>query len=90
MEREEDNQHDQHAVAVVIRMAISLVTCRVLSRVSFFFLERGGDITCRITGRRKFGNGLEVPCVYLYAGSVRMTRKLGRLLAEETHSSCPY
>ena len=90
VEREEDNQHDQHAVAVVKNGDIVGHMPRSISRVSCFFLERGGDITCCITGRRKFGNGLEVPCVYLYAGSVRMTRKLGRLLAEETHSSCPY
>ena len=90
VEREEDNQHDQHAVAVVKNGTIVGHMPRTLSGVSWYFLEHGGNIQCRITGRRQFGNGLEVPCVYLYVGSVRMTRKLKRQLAEETPLSCPY
>ena len=91
VQREDGNQHDDHAVAVMKNGDIVGHVPRSLSRVSWFFLKRGGDITCRITGKRKLGVGLEVPCVYLYAGSVKMTRKLDRLfLAEETSLSCPY
>ena len=93
VKREDDNQHDNHAVAVMKNGKIVGHVPRSISRVSWYFLSHGGDITCRITGKRKLGVGLEVPCVYLYAGSVRMTRKLDRLLAEEISSSslsCPY
>ena len=94
VEREDGNQHDDHAVAVIKNGDIVGHMPRSFSRVSWFFLERGGEITCRITGKRKLGVGLEVPCVYIYVGSARMTRKLGRLLAEElvpsSQQSCPY
>ena len=78
-EREENNEHDEHAVAVRKNGVIVGHVPRSFSRVSWFFLRHGGDITCRITGKRKLGVGLEVPCIYLYAGSVRMIRKLSKL-----------
>ena len=66
---------------------------RSLSKVSWFFLKRGGRITCRITGKRKLGIGLEVPCVYLYSASPKMITKLKNVLAEESQAltqSCPH
>ena len=62
VEREDDNQHDNGNIIVHV--------LRSISRVSWFFLTHGGDITCRITGKRKLGVGLEVPCVYLFAGNL--------------------
>ena len=65
------------------------------SRVLWFFLVRGGRIKCRVTGRWKFGNGLEVPYVYFYYGSARTIQKLSRLLedsgtTESLTLSCPH
>ena len=59
LETEDNNEHDEHAVAVGH-------VPRSLSKVheSWFFMKCGGRITCRITGKRKLGIGLEVPCVY--------------------------
>ena len=82
VEREENNPHDDHAVAVMKNGNIVGHVPRSISRVSWFFLKRGGVITCQICGKRKHGVGLEVPCVYLYAGSAMMRRKLTRLLSE--------
>ena len=36
-----------------------------ISRVSWFFLIHGGCINRHVTSKRKCGNGLEVPCVYI-------------------------
>ena len=72
-------QHDDHAVDIMKDgTVVGHMPCYVL-KVSWFSLRRGSKITCRLIGRRKLGVGLEVPCVYLYAGPGRMTRKLGRL-----------
>ena len=38
---------------------------KVFSRVFWHFLNHGGKISCEVTGRRKLGNGLEVPFVCL-------------------------
>ncbi len=91
LKREEGNQHDEYAVAVLRNGAVVGHMPRCISRVSWFFLRRGGKISCKITGKRKLGVGLEVPCVYMYTGSARMARKLSRLLDEDTPPlSCPY
>ena len=87
VEREEDNQHDDYAVAVMKNGDIVGHVPRSISRVSWFLLKRGGVITCQICGKRKHGVGLEVPCVYLYAGSAMMRWQLTRLLTGT--SSCP-
>ena len=51
LESEGDNEHDEHAVAM-IKDGYN-VGPRSLSKVSWFFLKRGGRITCRITGKIK-------------------------------------
>ena len=90
LQREDSNDHDIHAVAVVNDGdVVGHVPC-LISRVSWFFLVRGGHIKCRVTGRRKFGNGLEVPCVYSYYGSARTIQKLSRFLEDSgTTESLP-
>ena len=62
---EEANDHDPHAIAVLKDEVIVGHVPRELSRILFFFLRRlRSSIVCEITGRRKHGLGLEVPCVY--------------------------
>ena len=39
---------------------------REYSRIPWHFLQRGGKISCEITGRRQCGLGLVVPCVYKF------------------------
>ena len=83
MEREEGNEHDRYAVAVrKDGRVIGHVPRGSMSKISWFFLRRGGNITCKISGKRKRGHGLEVPCFYIYhCGSSKMVSKLKKLLA---------
>ena len=47
-----------HAVAVMKDGSVVGHIPRSLSTVSWYFLKRGGHISCRVTGRRKLGVGL--------------------------------
>ena len=58
---ERDNNHDQYAVAV-LKNVVGHVP-REIYRISCHFIRSGGNIKCRITGKCKFGKGLEVPCL---------------------------
>ncbi len=49
---------------------------RDLPPESWFCIKRGGSISCTITGHRKFGVGLEVPCDYIYTGSKTTLEKI--------------
>lgn len=91
---EDNNEHDNHAVAVLKGRSVIGHVTRSISTAAWFFLKRGGHITCRITGKRKLGVGLEVPCVYTFSGSIKVLDKLSRLFSEESHPhvqnhSCP-
>ena len=87
---EDDNDHDQHAVAVVKDGVVIGHMPRLAAEVSWFFLKRGGSITCRITGNRKFGVGLEVPCTYVYSSCAKTVNKLSKLLDHiDQPQSCP-
>ena len=54
---EDHNDHDEHAIAVTRDGRTVGHVPRIISRVSWFFLRRGGHIICRITGQRKRGDG---------------------------------
>ncbi len=82
---EESNNHDHHAIAVMKDDEIVGHVPRELSRILYFFLRRSGSrVSCEITGRRKFGVGLEVPCVYKINGPSKCIEKLKRLLNTST------
>jgi len=78
--REEDNSYDSCAVAVCWDDCIVGHLPRDISEVSWFFLLHGGNISCEITGHRKFGVGLEVPCSYKYTGPPKLIKKLKKRL----------
>uniref|UniRef100_A0A1X7UNS1 HIRAN domain-containing protein n=1 Tax=Amphimedon queenslandica TaxID=400682 RepID=A0A1X7UNS1_AMPQE len=80
-EVEDDNEHDKYAVAVMKSNGIVGHMPRSLSRISWYFLKNGGKIQGKVTGKRRKGNGLEVPCIYYYEGSPRTICKLRRLLS---------
>ena len=42
---------------------------------------------CEVTGRRKHGKGLEVPCVYKFFGSEKIITKLKDVLYEKSPST---
>lgn len=81
---EDDNEHDDHAVAVVKAGDVVGHVPRAISTVAWLFLKRGGNTTCRITEKRKVGVGLEVLCVYTFSGSIKALNKLSRLLCDDT------
>ena len=92
LRRETGNEHDEYAVAVLKASTVVGHVPREISRICWFFLRRGGQITCSITGHRRFGNGLEVPCVYIFRSSCsRDITKLETLMEplELEVLSCP-
>ena len=77
MSPEDGNEHDPHAV--LICAIVGHAPCE-LSRVFFFFLRHNGTITAEITGHRRFGCGLEVPCLYTLTGKPKYIKKAKKLI----------
>ena len=82
--QEAGNSHDRRAVALLKadRSVVGHVP-RELSRLFWHFLNHGGKISCEVTGRRKHGKGLEVPCTYKFLGPEKMIRKIKGILQEK-------
>ena len=82
--KEEGNPKDKYAVAVAKEERTVGHMPQEVSRISWYFLDNGGEITCEVTGRRKLsaipGKGLEVPCKYTYRGEAKLVKKLIDLL----------
>ena len=77
---EPGNLHDRRAVAVHLDgVVVGHVPCEI-SKILWFFLKHDGKIMCEITGRRKRGNGLEVPCVYKLKGQRSLVERARELL----------
>ena len=62
---------------------------RTISTPYHLFLQRGGSITCIITGPRQFSNDLpqerlEVPCTLNFEGALNNIEKIKKLLNEVT------
>ena len=91
---EDDNDHDRFSVSVMKAELVVGHVPRRLSRTVWHFLRHCGKATCEVTGRRKFGNGLEVPCLYRFVGKERLVRRLKGLLQRSYKSdlpdSCPH
>ena len=56
---------------------------REKSRACSSFLINGGCITCEIVGHRKFGKGLEVPCIYKLTGKEKAVQKAKEKLSKK-------
>ena len=83
-EIDHNNLCDRYAVAVTKDDKIVGHVPRELARISYHYISHGGEITCEVTGKRKFGKGLEVPCVYRYSGSSRLIKKLKATLKKKS------
>ena len=93
LKREEpENIHDRYSVCVVKDGdAVVGHVPRELSKILWNFLRRGGQGTCEVTGPRKHGKGLEVPCTYNFEGNRRLISRLENLLEDSNSvNSCPY
>ena len=93
--QENGNCHDRYAITVEKENDIIVGRVpRELSKIFRIFMEGGGLIKCEVTGRRKRGKGLEVPCTYKCHGSKQLISKLKKSLKlyplAVGSSSCPY
>ena len=84
LQQENGNRHDIHTVAVIKNDQIVGHVPRTISNVTWHFLNHGGHIDCQVTGHRKFGHGLEIPCNYKYYGSAKAIKKLSRYFTSST------
>ena len=91
--QEFDNEEDQYAVAVVKTTPSTTgrpdeVTVghvpRSISRMCWYFIQHDGEITCKVTGRRRRSDlpqgGMEVPCEYKFIGKKKHIKKIRKLL----------
>lgn len=91
LEREEGNAHDRFAVCLVKNGTVGgHVPIEVSQLYTGTSYVHGGSITCEVTGRRKHGKGLEVPCVYSFAGSDKLIQKMKKLTSSTCPNSCSY
>ena len=92
VEREEGNAHDSHAISIIKDSAVVGHLPIELSRIFWHFIRHGGVVTCEITGHRKKGKGLEVPCRYMFTGRRKFIMKLKHLITSTNtyFDSCPY
>ena len=83
--REGRNQFNPFAVAVMRGGTIIGHVPRKISSVCSLFLHRGGSITCRVTGDRRYSGdlvqgGLEVRCVLRFEGDDKLIAKAKKLI----------
>ena len=76
LEQEFGNRYDH--CAVIIKKEVTTVgrVPRNMSMYFWNFLGDGGAITCFVTGKRRKGVGLEVPCSYRFCGSKQQICKI--------------
>lgn len=81
--REDGNEHDHYAVRV-FKSGTGTVghVPREYSRMFYFFLQHCGIISCEVTGHRKKGHGLEVPCKYYLTGGEKMVMKAKEIVED--------
>ena len=82
------NRHDRFAIAVLKAGAIVGHVPREVNRIFHCFLMSGGKIMCEVTGKRKFGKGLEVPCVYKFTGTEKNITKVKKILSKKLQLHC--
>ena len=90
------SDHDRHAVCVKKDDVIVGHVPREQGKTMWHFLMHGGQVSCEVTGRRKLGNGLEIPCTYKLTGREknRMQELLSKQrpdprVSEQMSYSCP-
>lgn len=83
VECEPSNPYDSYAVSVSKDGTVIGHVPREVRRHFYTFLHNEGSITCEVTGHRKYGKGLEVPCVYEFRASrktvIKVKKTLGKL-----------
>ena len=70
-ERDNGNSHNTFAVAIKNSSKVVGHIPRFLSSICSIFIQRGGEIVCRITGSRHYSadlpqGGMEIPCILIF------------------------
>ena len=84
-ERELHNMADRYAVAVKKHSGETVGHLpRKILRLCSMFIDQGGDITCVVTGNRRYSSdlvqeGLEIPCNIIFHGKERLASKIKKL-----------
>ena len=80
VQAEVSNTEDPYAMATIHHGETVGHMPRKIARTSFYFLQHGGGINCKITGRRRCSEvqdkGLVVPCTYSFFGSPKLIKRL--------------
>ena len=67
---------DLYAVAVMNDGVTVEHVSKELSQTFWFFIERGGEIICKVRRRRQRSvGGMEIPCVYTFMGKKKLVDK---------------
>ena len=92
-DREVSNEDDKFAVAVYEELGIDgkKIVGHLpveFSRIASYFIENGGEISCKVTGKRKHSKGprggMAIPCKLFWTSSnKRHVKKLDALIAAE-------
>ena len=87
------NEDDKFAVAVYEELGINGKKIvghlpMEFSRIASYFIENGGEISCKVTGKRKHSKGprggMAIPCKLFWTSSnKRHVKKLDALIAAE-------
>ncbi len=84
---EPSNPYDRNAVSVKKGGNVIGHVPRNTSRIMSTFLSQGGTIQCEVVGRRKYGTGLEVPCIYKLTGEESVVIKTKNKLVKVNNKS---
>ena len=76
VQQEVHNAEDRFVVTVVKNKMIIGHAPHEVSCLFWYFIEHDGTITCKVTGHRKHGIGLEVPCTYNFSTKKNIIRQL--------------
>ena len=80
VQREPSNPYDSRAVSVERSGEVVGHVPREVRRTFFSFLTHGGNISCEVIGSRRYGKGLEVPCLYKFEGPEEAVLKAKKTL----------
>ena len=80
VQREPSNPYDCSAVSVLRDGTVVGHVPREVRRPFQSFT--GGSITCEVLGHRRYGKGLEVPCLYKFRASREAVKKVKKTLGK--------
>ena len=80
VQQEDHNPEDSFTVAILKSGEIVGHVPREISRIVWYFIEHDGTVSCEVTGPRKQGIGLVVPCRYTFCAKKKLISKLQKKL----------